>query len=549
MVVVPLLLVSMIFLAIISIGFARNGITKIASDFLGYKINEIVQKARNEHENLQDSEFRDDPVFQSEIKNGIRLYAQSITNQGALKNQGVEAFVAIDKDGVVQMSTDPFLKVGQEIDFFDRFTTSQSDWISFKVNDLDKVGFYSYFEEWEWYFLLSVYSNMFYRDANRIFMNSVIILSISILIMIILLFFFINYLLNPLQEIVNTMDDIIKMNDLSNRVPVRYNDEIGELAFTFNNMLEELEGAYTQIKEYAYQAVLSQKKEERIKVMFQKYVPQDVVDEIVHNPDKALIGKKANVTILFSDIRSFTTISESMPPDELVKSLNSYFTSMVNIIYNRKGVIDKYIGDAIMAIFGAPKEYGDDVQQAVLSGLEMIEALDDFNRDQKKKGYNGFNIGVGINYGPCTVGNIGTTQKMDYTVIGDAVNLASRLEGLTKEYEVPVIISERTRKAVEGYFYFRLLGRVRVQGKLKPVSIYEPSRKLTSRQKNGWKIYDSGMNFFLDQAWDKSEENFIKAMEYLGNDPLCRHYLEKIAEFREIPPEDNWDGTVTMTHK
>jgi len=542
-VVVPLLSASMILLTIVSVGFARNGITKIATEFLGYKINEIIQKAANEVETLKESGFGSDPMFVEEIKKGVESYAGSITKRD------IESVLAIDGKGIIRISTDSFLKTGQEVDFFHLFSSKESDWIEFKVNGLSKVGFYKYFQEWDYYFLLSVYSSMFYKDANNLFSNSILILSVSISITVILLFLFINYILSPLKIVVDAMREIIKKNDMSARVPVKFNDEIGELSFTFNNMLNELQTAYDQIKEYAYQSVLAQKKEERIKNMFQKYVPQDVVNEIVHNPDQALVGKNSNVSILFSDIRSFTTISETMSPETLVDSLNRYFIIMVDIIYKRRGVIDKYIGDAIMAIFGAPKQYGDDPQQAVLSGLEMLENLEKFNQGQRERGFKEFHIGIGINYGLVTVGNIGTSQKMDYTVIGDAVNLASRLEGLTKEYRVKIIISEGTYEAVKDYFYVREIDRVRVKGKFKPVKIFEPARKLTAEQKKAWTLYNSGVRSFLERRWNESEKLFLNALDILKNDFLTEKYLEDIKVFRNNPPEDDWDGTTIMTHK
>ncbi|OHD07012.1 MAG: hypothetical protein A2086_00435 [Spirochaetes bacterium GWD1_27_9] len=541
--VIPLIFVSMILLTVISVGLARNGITKIATEFLGYKINEIIQKANNEMQNLKQSEFKDDPAFLEEVKKGIEEYARSITKKD------IESVIAVDSNGIVRLSTDNFLPVGEEVRFFNKFNTGESNWIIFNVKGITKVGFYKYFAEWDYYFLLSVYSSIFYKDANTLFTNSIVILIVSISLMIVLIFFFINFMLQPLNLVVSTMKDIIKFNEMNKRVPIKYNDEIGELAFTFNNMLQELEGAYTQIKDYAYQSVLAQKKEERIKTMFQKYVPQDVVNEIVHNPDKALVGKNANITVLFSDIRSFTTISESMSPENLVDSLNRYFTIMVDIIYKRRGIIDKYIGDAIMAVFGAPKEYGDDVQQAVLSGIEMLENLDKFNQQQRDRGFKEFNIGIGINYGPVTVGNIGTVQKMDYTVIGDAVNLASRLEGLTKEYHTKLIISEGTFAAVKDFFYVREIDRVRVKGKLKPVKIFEPARKLNANQKKAWTLYNNGVRLFLERQWDESEKHFIKANDLLGEDFLCEKYIFDINEFKENPPDDDWDGTTTMTHK
>jgi len=542
--IIPLVVASLLFLSIMSVGYARSGVTKVATEFLGYKMNQVVNKAITEIENLKNSEFADNKLFQEEVRKTVEQYA------GSISKQDIESFIAIDSKGVIQLSTDNFLKTGDEIDFMYLLNKSDSNWVSFKTKGVSRVGFFKYFKEWDYYFLLIAYSNMFYRDSNRIVTNSIIILVISLIIIVVLIFYFISIILNPLNKIVNTMKDIIKFNDLNKKVDIIYNDEIGEMALTFNNMLEELSNAYNTIKEYAYKTVLAQKKEERIKVMFQKYVPQDVVNEIVHNPDSALVGKNSKVTVLFSDIRSFTTISESMTPEKLVESLNRYFTIMVDIIYKRKGVIDKYIGDAIMAIFGAPKQYGDDVQQAVLAALEMMENLENFNAEQRKLGTKEFMIGIGINYGPVTVGNIGTTQKMDYTVIGDAVNLASRLEGLTKEYHTPVIISEGTYEEVKDYFYVREIDRVRVKGKLKPVKIYEPARKLNNNQKKAWTCYNSGVRLFLNRRWDEAEKNFIQALNLLDNsDFLSEKYIEDIKYFRENPPEADWDGTTTMTHK
>ncbi len=543
LIVLPLLIASLVLLSAISIGFSRNGITKIATEFLGYKINQVLQRAANEVQNLKGSDFENDPVFIEEVKKGLESYAASIIKQQ------IESFTAIDNKGVIVLSTDSFLPVDKEIDFYDKFVTKDGDWVSFKIDGVERVGFYGYFAEWDYYFLISVYATMFYRDADTIVKNSVVILILSIIIMAILLFVFISYIMKPLNNVVNIMNDIIKLNDLSSRVPVQFNDEIGELAFTFNNMLEELDGAYNKIKEYAFQSVLAQKKEERIKNMFQKYVPQDVVNEIVANPDQALVGKNSNLSVLFSDIRSFTTISESMTPADLVDALNRYFTEMVNIIYNRRGVIDKYIGDAIMAIFGAPKSYGDDPQQSVLAGIEMLESLETFNIQQRERGFKEFKIGIGINYGPVVVGNIGTSQKMDYTVIGDAVNLASRLEGLTKEYHTEIIISEGTYQAVKDFFYVREVDRVFVKGKLKPVKIFQPARKLSNDQKKAWTLYNKALYLYHNRAWGEAEKHLIKALEILPEDFLSLKYLNQTKEFKINPPDANWDGTTVMTHK
>lgn len=543
LIIISLLTANAVLLSTVSIGLARAGITKIASEFLGYKMNQIISKADTETENLKFYNEIDNPIYIEEMKNTITEYANSITKQG------VEVFIVVNNEGVIKLSNSPNLPRESEFDFFSIIQSSKNNWISFKEKGYNKVGFFQYYSKWDCYFILTSYANIFFYDSNKILQNSIALLIASLLLAFFLFQYFINLMLKPLKDIVNTMNYIIDSGNSSQRVKIKYNDEIGEMAFTFNNMLDKLNYANHTIKEYAFQSVLSQKKEERVKLMFQKYVPQDVIDEIVYNPDKALMGKNSNVAILFSDIRSFTTISESMSPDKLVADLNQYFTKMVDVIYQRKGVIDKYIGDAIMAIFGAPKEHEDDPQQAVLAALEMMEELEHFNAIQRQKNAKEFHIGIGINYGIVTAGNIGSSRKMDYTVIGDSVNLASRLESLTKEYRIPIIISENTYRAVKEFFYVREIDRVRVKGKQEPVKIFQPARHLTNEEKNGWAYYNEGVKLFLEKSWSDSEKRFLLSKKYLGEDFLCNRYLKEIKHYQKNPPPYNWDGVTTMTHK
>jgi class 3 adenylate cyclase len=232
-----------------------------------------------------------------------------------------------------------------------------------------------------------------------------------------------------------------------------------------------MDTAYTQIKRYAFEAVVAQKREMKIRNIFQLYVPKDVIDEVFINPEKMLVGNNRDVAILFADIRSFTTISERMAPDALVNSLNRYFSSMVDIIVARDGMVDKYIGDAIMAVFGAPVSHGNDGYDSVVAGLEMTAALELFNKEQLRLGAPEFRIGVGINYGIVTVGNIGCDKKMNYTVIGDTVNLASRLEGLTKKYHQPILFSEPVYDQIAGRLLCRVVDKVAVKGKTQGANI------------------------------------------------------------------------------
>ena len=222
----------------------------------------------------------------------------------------------------------------------------------------------------------------------------------------------------------------------------------GNTLHTFNLMIDELQRAYDQIKSYAFDAVLAQKKEQGIRNIFQKYVPQDLITQFFENPEQMLVGNNRRLAVLFSDIRGFTGISESMRPDELVHSLNRYFSYMVDVIMEQRGIVDKYIGDAIMAFFGAPVATGKEPDQAIRAALRMVRALEQFNAEQLENGKPPFRIGIGTASGEVTVGNIGTDRKMDYTVIGDTANLASRLAGLTKYYGVPVLVTEKWRQTV-----------------------------------------------------------------------------------------------------
>jgi class 3 adenylate cyclase len=330
---------------------------------------------------------------------------------------------------------------------------------------------------------------------------------------------------------------------------VEYKDEIGNLAHTFNIMITELEKAYKQIKEFALQAVIAQKNEHKIRNIFQKYVPRDVIDSFFSNPEAMLVGENRVMVILFSDIRSFTTISEGFMPDELVSALNRYFEIMVDIIMSHNGIIDKYIGDAIMAFFGAPVKRKDDAMQAVTAALEMQEALQLFNEEQKSKGKPAFITGIGINYGVVTVGNIGSEKKMDYTVIGDMVNLGSRLEGLTKPYKQDVIFSESVYQKVKANFPCRLVDKVVVKGKTQGEKIFTAKRSLSPKEKEAWAFHHKALRMYYQQ-------NFHESLKYLGavqklipGDHLADLFMERCTRYINSPPPKEWNGTEVLTSK
>ena len=225
----------------------------------------------------------------------------------------------------------------------------------------------------------------------------------------------------------------------------------------------------------AYQYFVEGREKRKMKRLFGQYVSKDVYAQLVANPELARLGgQRRDMTVLFSDIRGFTTLTEKGQPEEIVHMLNEYFTRMVDIVFRNKGTVDKFVGDMVMALFGAPLDDPQHADHAVEAALEMIEELGRLNQKWAAEGRSAnVDIGIGINTGPMIAGNIGSDQIMSYTVIGDAVNLGSRLESLNKQYSTRIIISDETRRRLTGRFVFRPLGDVVVKGKTQPVAIFE----------------------------------------------------------------------------
>ncbi len=225
----------------------------------------------------------------------------------------------------------------------------------------------------------------------------------------------------------------------------------------------------------AYQYFIEGREKRKMKRLFGQYVSKDVYAQLVANPDLARLGgQRRDMTVLFSDIRGFTTLTEKGQPEEIVHMLNEYFTRMVEIVFRHKGTVDKFVGDMVMALFGAPLDDPQHADHAVEAALDMLAELRQLNEKWVADGLDvQVDIGIGVNTGPMIAGNIGSDQIMSYTVIGDAVNLGSRLESLNKQYSTHIIISDETRQRLTGQYVFRPLGDVVVKGKTKPVAIFE----------------------------------------------------------------------------
>lgn len=286
--------------------------------------------------------------------------------------------------------------------------------------------------------------------------------------------------------------------------------------------------------------------------LFGQYVPPELVDEMAKDPEAfSLEGENRELTVLFSDVRGFTTISEGLEPKELTQLMNEYLTPMTHVIQHHRGTIDKYMGDAIMAFWGAPLEDPHHARHALQAAMDMFRSLELLRQDFAAKGWPPINIGIGINTGPMTVGNMGSEFRMAYTVMGDAVNLGSRLEGLTKQYGVNIIVSEFTRAQVPE-FVFRELDLVRVKGKDKPVAIYEPvcaAGEEDAATKDELKLYREALKLFRARNWDLAELQFLNLQKRYPERYLYNVYLERLTYYREEPPGADWDGAFTFKTK
>jgi adenylate cyclase len=230
-----------------------------------------------------------------------------------------------------------------------------------------------------------------------------------------------------------------------------------------------------------YQYFVEGREKRKMKKLFGQYVSKDVYDHLVADPSLARLGgTRREMSVLFSDIRGFTTVSERGQPEEIVHTLNEYFTTMVEIVFKHRGTVDKFVGDMVMALFGAPLDDPDHAEHAVEAALDMLAELKRLNQMWKSQSRPELDIGIGVNSGPMIAGNIGSEQIMSYTVIGDAVNLGSRLESLNKQYSTRIIISEATKAKLTGRYELRPLGDVVVKGKTKPVAIFEVVGRLTA---------------------------------------------------------------------
>jgi adenylate cyclase len=290
----------------------------------------------------------------------------------------------------------------------------------------------------------------------------------------------------------------------------------------------------------------------QITSLFGQYVPGELVDEMSEHPEQvSMAGDSREMTILFSDVRGFTTISEGLDPKELTQLMNEFLTPLTRVVYKHRGTIDKYMGDCIMAFWGAPLADAHHARNAIMAGIEMQQTLRELQPHFKERGWPEIHVGVGINTGRVSVGNMGSELRVAYTVMGDAVNLASRLEGITKQYGVDIIVGENTREMVTDFVY-RELDLVRVKGKDLPIRIYEPlglQGQVGQSQLDELKIFHQVLRAYRKQEWDKVELDLFNLQRMSPHCKLYAVYAERVAYFRNNPPGESWDGVFVFQTK
>jgi len=301
-----------------------------------------------------------------------------------------------------------------------------------------------------------------------------------------------------------------------------------------------------------YHYFKEEQEKKKIRGAFQYYLTSSVINEMLKNPGKLKLGgDRRNLTVLFSDIRGFTTISEKMTPEELIMLLNEYLTAMTNQVFYYDGLLDKYMGDAIMAVFGAPLDQPDHARRACLTALAMMRELRRLQNKWKAEGRPIFDIGIGINSGEMVVGNMGSAMRFDYTVMGDMVNLGSRLEGANKEYGTNIIISEFTYNHVKDTICCREIDSVRVKGKTRPVRIFEllGEKKDEPGYQNLIEVFDTGLTLYREGKWDDAIAAFQDACKIKHDDFVSTMYIERCKNLKQHPPALPWDGVFVMTRK
>jgi len=306
-----------------------------------------------------------------------------------------------------------------------------------------------------------------------------------------------------------------------------------------------------------YRALVEEKEKRKVRSAFGQYLSPEVIRRLLLNP-QLVEPRKTDITVMFSDIRGFTSISEKLDAQELALFLNGYLSDMTRIVFDTQGTLDKYIGDAVMAFWGAPYEDPGHADRACTAALSMMRRVHELQLQWEKEGKPRLDIGIGLNSGVASVGNMGSALRYGYTALGDAVNLSSRLEDLNKEYGTHILVNESTYSAVkDAGFFFRELDIIRVKGKLQPVTIYELLGKTSELQQEPafvelqqrWASFAEARLLYHQRRWAPAQQAFQSILDRWPDDGPSRTYWKRCQEYLFDEPPASWDGVFTMTHK
>lgn len=386
----------------------------------------------------------------------------------------------------------------------------------------------------------TILNNLFYREANHW-------LVLIILLLLIVAVYLMVLRLSTILAISLSVGLIILYNLLQFYLFARHRYVMPMVMPTIGMVLGFIGGT---LHDY----IITQREKKMIIGAFERFVPQKVVKELLAHPEKLKLGgEERYLTVLFMDLANFTSVSERLKPTELVNLINLYLTEMTDIVFKYDGIIDKYEGDALMAEFGAPVFFEDHAVKACYAALEMQERLKKLDLSKYKEVLTSLSCRIGINSGNMIVGNMGSKNVFDYTVMGDSVNLASRLEGANKMYGTHIMISEDTYKLAKDEIISRPLDLIRVKGRQKPVRVLEVvarrDQPIPDNLRSMLPVFVNGIRYYHTRDWKKAEDCFLFCLSLVPDDGPSKEYLRRVREYTLEPPPEDWDGVYVMHSK
>jgi adenylate cyclase len=302
-----------------------------------------------------------------------------------------------------------------------------------------------------------------------------------------------------------------------------------------------------------YRLLFEQAQQRTMRDVMARYLSPSVSQWVLNRPERLTLGGETRtMTAFFCDLRGFTTLSQAMEPQALVALLNDYMSAMTEIVFRHDGVLDKYIGDEIMAFWNAPMDQPDHAARACATALDMVQRLHELRAQWKERGNPQLDLGIGINTGPMVVGNMGSRDRLAYTVLGDAVNIASRLQGVNKDYGTRVLVSEATMKAAGESFTYRYLDRVQVKGRTEPLAVYEVvsyRNQLDPETTAMLELYAKGIELYHAGQWTDASDLFLRLLASHPGDGPSALYLRRSREFAVTPPPPDWNGVTILKTK